>query len=267
MMKLLSYAYGCAGIAVITVVMPLDFLFNVLLPGRRNDQRARSRLLHRWAKFSAGLFGCRVTTHGRVPDHGLCVSNHLSYLDIPAYGSVAPMVFVSKADVRRWPLFGAWAAMCGTLFIKRENKGHVADVGDQMEVVLKTGVPLVVFPEGTSSGGETVLPFKSSLFQPAIDHQWPVTPMWIGYELDNGTVAEDVAYWGDMTLLPHLFNLFTRKGVRATVAFGEPLEPGTNRKELCQRAHAAVEALREKWQPGLGTGSIAMGVRESAAGG
>ncbi|HSH16483.1 MAG TPA: lysophospholipid acyltransferase family protein [Verrucomicrobiae bacterium] len=249
MLKLLRCVLRSSGLIVIAAGLPVDWLCSILLAGRRRDHPAHARLLHRWARFTTWLAGCRVTFQGQPPSHGLCISNHLSYLDIAAYGSVAPMLFVSKHEVRRWPLFGQWAAMCGTLFIQRERKGHVADVGEQMGEVLRTGAPLVVFPEGTSSGGETVLPFKSSLFQPAIDHQWPVTPMRIDYELPGGSVSGEVAYWGDMTLLPHLLNLFKKRNLRAIIRFGEPLPPGTDRKDLCRRAHAAVVNLGVESEP------------------
>jgi len=243
MLKVFRCVARCLGLIVIAVVLPLDWAGSVLLRGRRRDSVTRSRLLHRWARFVVWLTGCEVSVQGAPPAHGLCVSNHLSYLDIAVYGSVAPMVFVSKHDVLYWPLFGQWAAMCGTLFVQRERKGHVADVGEQMAEVLRARVPLVLFPEGTSSGGGTVLPFKSSLFQPAVEHAWSVTPMRISYQLDDGDVARDVAYWGDMTLLPHLLKLFGRKRLRALVSFGEPIAPGGDRKELCRRAHEAVAAL------------------------
>ncbi len=243
MLKILRSLLRCLGLSVIAIGLPLDWLFSIILTGRGSEHHVRSALLNRWARFTIWLAGCAVTVRGTPPTEGLCVSNHLSYLDIPAYSSVAPMVFVSKHDVIYWPLFGQWAAMCGTLFIKRERKGHVADVGDLMAHVLEAGVPLVVFPEGTSSGGETVLPFKSSLFQPAIDHQWTVTPMRIRYELTDGVVAQEVAYWGDMTLLPHLVNLFSKGSLRAIVSFGQPITPGQDRKALCRRAHEAVLKL------------------------
>jgi len=180
---------------------------------------------------------------GRRPTHGLCVSNHVSYIDIPAHASVGPALLVSKRDVLYWPVFGQLAFMCGTLFIEREKRGDVANVGNQMEGVMKTGVPLIVFPEGTSSDGRDVLPFKSSLFQPAIDHHWPVTPMWIGYELEDGSVENEVAYFGDMTLFPHLLNLFTKRGLRATIVYGNPIQDAKDRKELCRKAHEAVVTL------------------------
>lgn len=201
--------------------------------------------MQRWARWARNLFNCEVTLSGEIPKQGLCVSNHVSYIDIIVLSSQFPCGFVSKHEVRYWPIFGMLASMGGTLFIRRSRKGHVADIGKQMDLALKAPVPLVVFPEGTSSNGDAVLPFKSSLFEPAIRFQWPVTPIWVGYEIEDGTVEDDVAYWRDMTLVPHLINLFSKKGFRATIRFGKPLSVATDRKQLCSSAFEAVVALQK----------------------
>jgi 1-acyl-sn-glycerol-3-phosphate acyltransferase len=243
MLKLGRCLLRCVLFGGIAVGVTADWVFLIFLAGRRRDHVALSRVLNRWARRTAWVAGCRVKQIGVRPTRGLCVSNHVSYIDIPAHASAGPALLVSKRDVLFWPVFGQLAYMCGTLFIQREKRGDVANVSNQMEAVMKTGVPLIVFPEGTSSDGRDVLPFKSSLFQPAIDHQWPVTPMWIGYELEGGSVEREVAYFGDMTLFPHLMNLFTKRGLQATIVYGEPITDAKNRKELCQKAHEAVVKL------------------------
>lgn len=227
----------------ITIGVTVNWFWSIVCHGRFGDHRAYSGILHRWTRATARVAGCKVNFVGERPQGGICVSNHLSYVDILAHGSAGSALLVSKHDVLYWPVFGQLAWMCGSLFIKREKRGDVASVGSQMESVLKTGVPLIFFPEGTSSDGHEVLPFKSSLFQVAIDHEWPVTPMWIGYSLPGGSVENEVAYHADMTILPHVLNLFTKKGFEATIVYGEPLPPGPNRKELCRQAHDAVVDL------------------------
>jgi 1-acyl-sn-glycerol-3-phosphate acyltransferase len=102
----------------------------------------------------------------------------------------------------------------------------------------------VLFPEGTSSGGETVLPFRSSLFEPAAHQSFPVTPVALSYALSEGNPAEEVCYWKDMTLFPHLMNLLTKGEIRARVAFGETRVRETDRKELARQLHAEVLALK-----------------------
>lgn len=245
MLKLGRCLLRCFLFGGIAVGVTVDWVFFIFLTGRRHDHVALSHVLNRWARRTAWVAGCTVTVIGKRPAHGMCVSNHVSYIDIPAHGSTGPALLVSKHDVLYWPIFGQLAYMCGTLFIKRDKRGDVANVGQQMEDVMKMGVPLIVFPESTSSDGREVLPFKSSLFQPAIDHQWPVTPMWIGYDLPDGSVEKEVAYFGDMTMFPHLLNLFTKRDLQATVVYGEPITDAKNRKELCQRAYEAVVKLSE----------------------
>src|SRR6202012_2064216 len=118
-----------------------------------------------------------------------------------------PCVFVSKLEVRDWPIFGACAQLGGTIFIDRTHRGDVSAVVQQMRAVLKDGVLVVLFPEGTSSGGSNVLPFKSSLLEPALHLGCPVTAVALGYALDEGSVANEICYWRDMTLLPHLLHV------------------------------------------------------------
>ncbi len=88
-----------------------------------------------------------------------------------------------------------------------------------------------------------MLPFHSSLLQPAVTNRWPVSPAWIGYSLDGGSVADEVCYWRDMTLLPHFLNLLSKASIQATVAFGPPIQPGSNRKQLARLLHTHVSRL------------------------
>ncbi|MEW6305252.1 MAG: lysophospholipid acyltransferase family protein [Verrucomicrobiota bacterium] len=190
------------------------------------------------------LLGIEVATRGPAPARGLLVSNHLSYLDIIVYSSLTPTVFVSKADVRYWPIFGQFAHMSGTLFVKREKRGDVSRLADEMQEVLESDLVLALFPEGTSSGGETVLPFKSSLLEPIVQRNHPVAAAAIDYHLENGSVADEIAYWRDMTLVPHLMNVFTKERIRATVAFAPPQPRSGDRKQVARDLHAEVLGLK-----------------------
>lgn len=183
---------------------------------------------------------------GPLPDRGLIVCNHLSYLDIPVIGAVVPTIFVSKAEVRRWPYLGSLARCAGTLFLNRESRGHVAEIARRFQSIVDGGTLITVFPEGTSSGGDRVLPFRPSLLEPAVANAWPVTPAWITYELEDGTVIDDVAYWRDMTFGPHFLNLLSKRWILGRVTFGSPVHGIRDRKELARRLHAEVCALRER---------------------
>lgn len=86
----------------------------------------------------------------------------------------------------------------------------------------------MLFLEGTTSNGHQVLPFRSSLLSPAVENGWPVTPACIGYLLEDGSMEDDVCFWGDVTFMPHLLNLLSRKKIRAVVIYGQPLPPGSD---------------------------------------
>jgi 1-acyl-sn-glycerol-3-phosphate acyltransferase len=200
--------------------------------------------LHRWCVRLVKLLSMRIEVLGEVPRGGLIAANHLGYLDIVVLSAIAPVVFVSKREVGRWPLFG-WSSRCaGTIFVNREKRGDVSPVVEKMrEVLAGGGVPIVLFPEGTSSGGDAVLPFKPSLFAVVTELRAPVTPCALRYELPGSRVAEEVCYWGDHVLVPHLFRLFGKVGIKARVAFGQAQAGGEDRKAMAKQVHAAVCAL------------------------
>jgi 1-acyl-sn-glycerol-3-phosphate acyltransferase len=205
----------------------------------------RARWLRRWGSELIRIAGVQVEVRGHPPDGGLLVANHVSYLDVAALASATEMVFVSKAEVRHWPLIGQLARAGGTLFLQRERRADVADLAPQFQPLVEEGVVLTLFPEGTSTGGDHVLPFHSALLAPAARHGWPVTPAHVRYELPGGSVADEVAYWRDMTFLPHFLNLLGRRGGRVVVQFGEP-QRDSDRKALARSLHAAVVALSQR---------------------
>ncbi|MBX3747261.1 MAG: 1-acyl-sn-glycerol-3-phosphate acyltransferase [Verrucomicrobiae bacterium] len=218
----------------------------------RDEPARRAAWMHGTSRRVLPAMGMRMEHAGRVPGRGLVVCNHLGYLDIPVLAATGPMVFVSKAEVRYWPGLGTLARCGGTLFLKREARGQVAAIGRAIEPMVEAGTVVTLFPEGTSTGGDRVLAFGSSLLEPAAARGWPVTPAWISYEVDEGTVAEDVAYWRDMTFVPHFLNLLARGRVVGRVRYGEPLVGAGDRKALSRGLHEAVCRLREEGWGGVG---------------
>jgi 1-acyl-sn-glycerol-3-phosphate acyltransferase len=175
---------------------------------------------------------------------GLLVSNHLSYLDIMVYAAVRPLRFVAKFEVRRWPLVGILASLGGTIFVERERSLQVGQVAQQIEQSLREGVPVLLFPEGTSSDGSSVLPFRSPLFDPAIRAGALVTAAAIRYHADDA--AEDqVSYWGDMVFAPHLFRTMCIRGLGAEISFDSPRR-FPDRKNAAREAWRQVQSLREQ---------------------
>jgi 1-acyl-sn-glycerol-3-phosphate acyltransferase len=184
-----------------------------------------------------------VKVLGQIPERGFVVCNHLSYMDILVISALAPVTFVAKREVRSWPVFGWFAQLAGTLFVHRESRTHVGQVADEIETALNQGAVVVLFPEGTSSDGKTVLPFRSSLLEPAARNGHQVTSALITYELADGDVGEEVCYWKDMTLLPHLLNLMSKQSLRARIQFAPSPTVTDDRKELARRLHAEVAAM------------------------
>jgi 1-acyl-sn-glycerol-3-phosphate acyltransferase len=200
--------------------------------------------LQTWSRSTLRALGVQVTRIGAAPpSQGLLVSNHLGYLDIPVHSSIVPAAFVSKAEVARWPIIGALAGFSGSIFIQREKRGNSLAANARISAALQTGVPVLLFPEGTTTDGHEVLQFHSSMLEAAVDSEVTVTPCAIRYDVSEGDSATEVCWWGDMTLLRHVMNLIGKREIRATVMFGEPIPPMGNRKELAKVARQRVLEL------------------------
>lgn len=150
----------------------------ISIPFVRRDRRldARGAWLHGWCRFACRVLGIRIKTYGSMPSSGLLVSNHLSYLDIVVLSSIRPCVFVAKRDVASWPLFGWLAHAAGTIFVDRERRFSSPKVVNGIRDAIAGGSVVVLFPEGTSSDGSTVLPFKSALLESAVQPRSPSQP-------------------------------------------------------------------------------------------
>ena len=225
------------------VLLAVLYFFGVVLRRNHSLIGARAHWLQKGCRRVLRVFNAEVRSNGRVPRNGLLVSNHLGYLDILVLGALTPAVFVAKRDVKHWPIFGWFARLGGTLFADRQRRSQVGDLTKEMQSVLNDGSVVILFPEGTSSDGQTVLPFKSALLEPAAACPYPLTSTLITYALEDGVVGEEVCYWKDMTLVPHLLNLLSKKRIEASVQFSEVRKNSTNRKELARQLHDEVLKL------------------------
>ncbi len=210
----------------------------------RHASRLESAVwLHESCARGLRAIDVQLSVTGQLPFSGLMVSNHLSYLDILAFSAAVPCVFVSKAEVNDWAIIGRYARWAGTVFVVRHDRADAARANVSVGESLTNGVPVVLFPEGTTTDGYRVLRFHSTMLQPAIDAGSPVTPCAITYELDEGDVGQEVCWWGDMALPPHMWNLMGKKVIRARIAFGEPIEASGDRKKLSHTLHEQVMHL------------------------
>lgn len=185
----------------------------------------------------------RVSMRGEPPKPPfILVSNHLGYLDVITLLSSAPGVFVSRADLASWPVLGILARLAGTIFIDRTLRRDVARVNNLISEVLDSGRGILMFPEGTSSGGSEVLPFRSSLLEPAVRTGQAVSYASLAYATPAGyePASQSVCWWGDMTFVDHFMSLLGLPYVEATLTFGERPILAESRHELAARLHTAV---------------------------
>lgn len=188
--------------------------------------------------------GIEVFANGAFPSLGLIVSNHLSYLDILVFSTATPCVFVSKAEVANWVIIGQYARRAGTVFVHRHDRTDAARANVSIAASLRNRVPVVLFPEGGTTNGHEVLRFHASMLQPAIEEGETVTPCAIAYELQDGSVEQEICWWGNMPLLAHALNLLGKRTIQARIVFGEPLLATGDRKQLSQCLHRRVDELQ-----------------------
>ncbi len=213
----------------------------------------------RWARVGVRCLGIRVRRVGAPPPPGsLVVANHYGYADVLTIGGLFPVVFAARHDMRRWPMFGALAASGATIFINRQNVRAGARGVAQVTQALAAGATVLGFPEGTSAGAGTLLPFRSGLFQAAVDAGAPVVPAAVRYlEIDGEPVTAanlDVIGWfhGE-NFIAHALRLASHRAVLAEVRFGEPIvPPHADRRTLAAAAEARVRALLD---PSSGSGA------------
>jgi 1-acyl-sn-glycerol-3-phosphate acyltransferase len=187
--------------------------------------------------------GIQARITGRAPTRGLLVSNHLSHLDIVIYAAALPCCMVSKVEIARWPFFGKLARAAGTIFVDRSSRTSAEIATQEVAERLKGPVPVLFFPEGTSTDGSQVLRFHSRLFTPAVAAAAPVTAAAVRYVVEDGTPERELCWYGDMEFLPHIWKMLGVGGFTAEVCFGEP-QVYTGRRAAADATQAEIEAMR-----------------------
>ena len=190
----------------------------------------------------AGL-GIHSSVTGEPPTRGLVVSNHLSYLDILILSAAMPCFFVAKVEIGGWPFFGKAARCGGTLFVDRSSRSSAESVASQISARLKLNVPVLLFPEGTSTDGAEVLRFHSRLIDPATSAGAQITAASVRYVIEDGTPERDLCWYGDTLFFPHMIKALGTAGFAAQVRFGQP-KVYADRRIAADETHAEVTAMR-----------------------
>jgi len=208
-----------------------------------SPKKQQERIIQFWCKKLLSIFDIRVEVSGldyhlRSQKKYLIVSNHISWMDIIVIQSIKPSIFVAKSDVASWPLFGWVAQMTGTIFIKRDK---VSDIKKALKKIKRRLVKrsVCIFPEGTSTNGRYVLPFKSNLFQSSIDTNKSILPLCLRYE-QNNIYSDKVAFIDDMSLVDSIIRIKQERDIKAVVEILQPIRPRFNRKELASYTYEMI---------------------------
>lgn len=208
-----------------------------------------------WMRRIGNALGLDIAVHGTpTPGPVLWCANHVSWLDVIALGTLGHLVFVSKSEVRGWPLLGWCAAAAGTLFLRR---GSGSGISDLLAHTLRSGRAVALFPEGTTGTGQQLRRFHPRLFAAAMATDAMVQPVALRFS-ESGRPSETAPFVGDDEFLPHLMRVLACDGLRVDVGFAEPINPvfQQNRRALARAAEIAVATrLADLPHPVPGAGS------------
>lgn len=216
----------------------------VALRFRGLDAKGRQGHIGRWSLGLLHALGVGLVSEGQFRPRGtLVVANHVSWLDIAAVHAVCPQArFVSKADVKRWPLLGWLIGAVDTLFIERERKRDAMRVVHQMAESLAAGDVVAVFPEGTTSDGRALLPFHANLLQAAIAAEAPIQPVALRYTEPGLDHSPAVSWLGATTLVHSVWTIACARGVQVRVtALASRGSAHADRRALAQTLRDDIE--------------------------
>jgi len=216
----------------------------------RTTERGRSirrKLVRFWARGVARILGMHLDVRGDTPRPPfLLVSNHLGYADVIAYAATVDGVFVAKSDLASWPIVGALCRSADVVFVDRSARRDVTRVNQAIEDALGRGEGIILFPEGTSTRGETILPFKPSLLEVAAQSSFGVNVATIRYATTppDEPASESVCWWGDMTFSGHFFALLGMRSIQTWITHCAGSVADGDRKRLASTLHSkAIEAF------------------------
>ncbi|MFK7885329.1 MAG: lysophospholipid acyltransferase family protein [Gammaproteobacteria bacterium] len=237
-----------ASVFVLWTLCLIGLMYVVRMTGRDNHTRWRrlQRLFRVWARVALCIMNVRLQVFGSPPQSPcLLASNHLGYLDIVVFAATFEATFVSKLEVASWPLLGPVVSLLGTIFVDREKPRDVARVNALIQSALDERRAVIVFPEGTSSDGQDVLPLRPSLLRAAEDGRHPLHYARLAYQTNASApnAGTSVCWWGDADFLPHAWGLFQLPRVDALLHFGAETVPSAHRKELAVQLHDRIRSL------------------------
>ena len=219
------------------------FILLLVFPWLKVEQQHQS--IRKWCKQLLGIFQMRLSVIGaeHLEDaHYLMAANHISWIDIHVINAFKPHYFVAKSEVASWPIFGWMAKQLGTLFIERGKPNSIRNMVQEIVSQLNQK-PICIFPEGTSTDGKQVAPFKSNLFEAAIVASAPVYVLAIQYfDLQTGKKTTAPAFIGDMGLVDSMWSLICSPSICAQISISEKLPALKDRKALAELSQSLIAA-------------------------
>ena len=212
------------------------------------SQHQRNKRIEVWAGALLAKLAIKLVVKGTPPSAGpvLLVANHISWLDILVMHAARHCRFVSKADVKDWPVFGTLATAGGTLYIQRESRRDAMRVVHHMSEALTEGHILAIFPEGTTGNGVDLLHFHGNLLEAAVKAQAPVQPVALQFvDERSGQISQGPSFVGDETLLGSLWRTLKTPNIVAVVTYGDPQHAaGRDRRAWVADVKGEIERLK-----------------------
>jgi 1-acyl-sn-glycerol-3-phosphate acyltransferase len=216
------------------------------------NEQERSARVTEWSRTMLKRLAIELVVNGEPAQHGpmLLASNHISWLDIAVIHASRHCRFISKSEIKKWPLVGMLATGAGTLYIERESRRDAMRVVHHMAERLQAGDILGVFPEGTTGDGTSVLPFHANLLQAAISVDAPVQPIAMHFaDRVTGEYSFAPCYIGDDTLVASVWRTLCARNLQAVVNFAPPQKSnGRNRREWATELREVIVAMRAQQQ-------------------
>ena len=242
-MKILGSLVGVLRLVFLFLHVLLGVFYGLVL-FRLISWDTRTRMIRSWSRGLLRVIGVKLVLEyppHHTPMRGMLVGNHSSWMDIFVANSVQAARFLAKSDIQNWPILGVLVHGAGTLFVQRGNRHSISHTNHEITQAALNGELVGLYPEGTTTDGTYMIPFRSNLLQPAVEAGLTIYPIAIAYR-KNGAYTPLAAYAGDTSLLRSFWDLTCSFGVCACVRFAEPIN-GANfatRQELASATQAAI---------------------------
>jgi 1-acyl-sn-glycerol-3-phosphate acyltransferase len=222
------------------------FILRLIFP-RASHARKRA-LVGWWSAALVRMVGVATRVEGLPPgtteQGAMIAANHVSWLDIFVLSSVRPTRFIAASEIRDWPIAGWIVERCGTIFIRRDRRRDTARINELVHAALQDGDCVGLFPEGTTTEGDRMLKFHSSLFEPAVANGAHVHPAAIRYEHADGSQCRAMAFVGELSFMQSLGLVLRQRGVVARLSFAPPVHAaGLARREVARISHERIASL------------------------